>query len=716
MEHFKIFQNKNKLPFKEIIKNTLRLKNKEKGNLSLTKYDIIKNDNKIKPKGFNQNNKFTDISDKLFFKSFNKDNAIEELIKNNNTKKSYSIKLKQNNTDKNANSNSNNSLNFHIYNFTLKNTHQDKQNKNNQTIEVNTSSELKNVRFKKNNLFLSFNNYNNIIKDNEQKKYFRTLENYSKESLNLNHNSNYINNIINININFDKKRKKYKNFLSSSLKETINYFTNNIFQNGLNNRDKNLKSLFKFKKNNSNNISSSMKSIKNNKKNLEIQYNHTISNEMQNNDRVRSKNTFLKLLLKAKKQKRKGNNFISFGKILSANKNKRIYNFNENNLKTMKNNILLKVKKNNNIHKLLLLNNINPIIKQDNNVQKSKKKKNYFIQKKSNEYNKIKYYNPSKDNINNKFINHIHSPKETEIKLFLQNKVKKDNIYINNKPELVKEYNHEILLNLLIDEYIFHKNNKLILNSDIIKNYGLNPVLRSYFIDSLLGLQETFLFHNKTLFITLQIFDNYITKIISNKTKVKEANLDLIFTACFLIASKSEESFIYHIKDYLSIISDNYTANDLMTMEYNILKLFDFRAFIPNVLDFFEFFSVMYNLDENMHKKGVIILLIIISDLHLSLLKSSFLAFSVICFLFGNNINYKDIFNKLDCIFDNLNSTINNIDKNDIYNKFVMLLKHLKNEDEIKKTVEKINKYIKHFKSGEFKNVEKKVKEIIFEF
>ena len=268
-------------------------------------------------------------------------------------------------------------------------------------------------------------------------------------------------------------------------------------------------------------------------------------------------------------------------------------------------------------------------------------------------------------------------------------------------------------MNLLIDEYIFHKNNKLILNSEILKQYGLNPILRSYFIDSLLGLQETFLFHNKTLFITIQIFDNYITKIISNKIKIKKVNLDLIFTSCFLIASKSEESFIYHIKDYLSIISDNYTVNDLMSMEYNILKLFNFNAFIPNILDFFEFFSILYNLDENINKKGIIFLLIILCDLNLSQLNSSFLAFSVICLLYGCDINYNVMFNKLDNIYDNLNKDNNCINNNNAYNKFLMILKPLKNIDEIKKTREKISKYINNFKNGELKNIEKKVNELL---
>ena len=707
MDYFNSFKNQKKISFKESIKNYLIKNQQNKNNLTITKTNFTRDRYKIINKINDQNNlKISSNSNKLMMQSFHKKDILSEFINDIKTKKSYSIKLKQEKNNKIELKN--NSINFKNYNLSLKKRDKIK-NQNNQTIDVNASSD---IHFKKNNLFLSFNK--NIKKENDQNKYFKTLDSYSKEILNKNHNNNYINNIINININFDKKRKKYRNFLSTSLKDTINYFTDNLFHNGFSTKDKNIKFNFKLNEKNLNTVSSSMKSIKtNSKKNFENLYNHTISNEMKNNNKVRSENTFLKLLLKNKNKT--SNNYITFGKLLSKvtkNENKRLHNFDENNLKIVKNKILLKVK-NNYINpknpKFLLLKN-NPIIDFNKTKSKKSKKKNYFIQKKkSDEIHGIKYFNHS-----NKFLNLIHSPKESGIKLFLYNSEKKENLTINNKPEIVKEYNHEILLNLLIDEYIYHKNNNLTLNSEVLQNYGLNPILRSYFIDSLIGLQSTFLFHNKTLFITLQIFDSYISKLITNKIIIKESNIDLIFTACFLIASKSEESFIFHIKDYLSIISDNYTVKDLMTMEYTILKLFDFKAFVPNILDFFEFFSVLFNLDENRNKKGILILLIIISDLHLSKLSSSFLALSVICLLFGYSVNYNKIFHKLECIFDNLdkNNENNRINKDDVYNKFLMILKPLKNIEEIKKTGEKINDYIKYFNGNEFKNVEKKLNEL----
>ena len=311
--------------------------------------------------------------------------------------------------------------------------------------------------------------------------------------------------------------------------------------------------------------------------------------------------------------------------------------------------------------------------------------------------------------------NFANSPRDNIIKLFLRdkttikNKVLENNY--NDKPELVKEYNPEILINLLIDEYIFDKNKK---DSKIMNITSLNPVIRSCLIDSLIGLQETFKFHDKTLFITVQLFDNFISSTLntqSSNIKINENNLDIIFTTCFLIASKYEETFIYHLKDYLSIVSDKYTLNDLMNMEYTIMKFFNFDSFPPNILDFFEFFSVFYNFDESLIKKGTIILYVVLCNLNLSKLKSSFIAFSLICLLSKKRqiFNYNDIFAILDSLCENKY-------KNKIYNKFQALISPLKNINKIKNAEKTILNLMKNIKKEELINLTKILEEnnIIF--
>jgi len=264
-----------------------------------------------------------------------------------------------------------------------------------------------------------------------------------------------------------------------------------------------------------------------------------------------------------------------------------------------------------------------------------------------------------------------------------------------------------------MDEYCFNKNIKLTLSSKLLNNYGINSSIRSYLIDSLIDLQDTFKFHNKTLFITLKLFDNYLSSILSTKFNniiIQESELDLVLTACFLIASKSEESYIYHLTDYLSILSSQYTINDLINMEYNILKYFNFEVFFPNVLDFFEFFSVFFNLEKSLNQKGVIILIIILSDLYLSQLPPSFLAFSVVCLLLKSYFNSYELTNKLDNIFYNLYDYNNiSINKDIVYEKFLMLLKPLKNERMVKYIGERIEDYIKNINKAELVNIRKKM-------
>ena len=223
---------------------------------------------------------------------------------------------------------------------------------------------------------------------------------------------------------------------------------------------------------------------------------------------------------------------------------------NEKNIRIFNNNVLFKLKNKINNHNILLSNNINPIINYEN--KKKKKKKNLFIHNnKANEINLINnHYNLITTKNTNNFAN---SPKEYSIKLFLKDKKEKkikkfDDNYINSKPELVKEYNSEILINLLIEEFIINKNE----NTSVIFNIpSINPNIRSCLIDSLIGLQDTFKFHDKTFFITVQLFDNFISSNLSSTSpvvKINENNLDIIFAACFLIASKYEETFIYHLK------------------------------------------------------------------------------------------------------------------------------------------------------------------------
>ena len=86
------------------------------------------------------------------------------------------------------------------------------------------------------------------------------------------------------------------------------------------------------------------------------------------------------------------------------------------------------------------------------------------------------------------------------------------------------------------------------MSSDFLNNYEINSETRTCLIDSLIDLQKIFNFDERTLFITVQLFDRLLTTNIINKIlKIEEKNLDIILKTSLFIASKIEESILYKL-------------------------------------------------------------------------------------------------------------------------------------------------------------------------
>ena len=701
--------------------------------------DYNSNDYQISSKTFNFNsvnrNEFL-LKDKMNLhrsKILRKNNHdlvrnIDNLDIDNLINKFKQYKIINKSTDKN-----NININLNINNI------QNIQNiQNIETIDINKINPNQRLFLIKNDIFNSYINCGKVYKDkNFQDKNFKTLQNYSKEKENNNHifstNSNTFrnsNNSTNTKIKLNSIRDNLfnKNNGKKNIKLNYNMLINNTNKNT--NTNKNINSynnqevLPKF---------SSLETINNNKRNNSFKnkynsndnnnYNYDFSDEIYdnktiNNESIKNKGNkkiYFRVLSNKKKK------FISFGEILK--KENQLIN---NNVKN--NNIYLKLSKINTKNPAVLPKNINGISNYHSN---NSKPKNYFNHKisKTNIQKEINnnYYTIIPKN-NNNTLSLINSPQEHGLKLLLKNKKinieknaivnnNKNNEFINTNPEKVKEYTEEIFINLLIEENIFNKKKKIILNTDILNNYGINPVIRSCLIDSLIGLQDTFKFCDKTLFITIKIFDNYITSIISDKDpnyKIEDCDLDIIIVSCFLIASKMEESFIYHLTDYLSILSDKYNTTHLTNIEYNILKYYNFETFEPNTLDFFEIFSSLYELDEKTKKKGISLLYGILLNVDLSQIPSSNIAFSVLYLLL--NKNFDMMMKKIDSLFYNLykwsdwnEKNFKDKEKNETYSKYMKLIEPLKKEKDIKEISNMILFFKENIPKGEFINTIKKM-------
>ena len=713
----------------------------------------------------------------LSCKTFNTNNNIQISNGQIDSYKSKVFKKNSNDTQRNID-------NIDTYNFIQKYKKYKVINKNIQKNNININLNINNIQNDKNienikmnkissnqNFFLarkdllnSYINNGKILNEKPQDKHFTTLQNNSHEKRNINYN-NYNNYTTHTYTNSTTNPKNNRNsFNSTNIKNRLNFIRDKMFKK--NNKDKkNIKLNYNILINKTNknindnshkfssiDITVNNKSKKNNnlKKNNKSNnvYNNIFDeftkeffeNKTINNENIKksnlSKRNYNHIITSKKK------NFISFGEILK--KENKLFNINK-----LKNNIILKLSKSkNNNNKIILINNIKIILNQNYNI--NKKPKNYFNQKKTKideqkKFNNNYYTIIQKDNNNNtpNSVNTTHGHglkflitknknlqceknkhKNLNEKINNDYKDKHDNInddiYINSKPEYINEYNEEILINLLLEEYIFNKKKKLILNTDILTNYGINPNIRSCLIDSLIGLQGTFQFCDKTLFITIQIFDNYISEIIALNTpnlKIEEADLDIIIVSCFLIASKMEESFIYHLSDYLSILSEKYNTDHLINMEYNILKYYNFEVFSPNTLDFLEIFSSLYNIDDDTRKKGIIILFIILLNIDLSQIPSSIISFTVLYLIMKKD--FKTMMNKVDNLFYNLykwsdwnQKNFNDKEKNETYSKYMKLISPLKNESELKEISDMIIYFVENIDKNEFINISKKMENL----
>ena len=338
---------------------------------------------------------------------------------------------------------------------------------------------------------------------------------------------------------------------------------------------------------------------------------------------------------------------------------------------------------------------------------KKRSKKNKAIKIKITTENNIKNIKDIQTEENlNKLIKNINNKNENSgienIKRINYNKCScpDENEFKNSDPQYIEEYLDEILCNLFLEEKVFLDEIGFQISSDFLNSYGINPETRTCLIDSLIDLQKIFNFNERTLFITVQLFDRFLaTSIIKDLSKIEEEDLDIILTTSLLIASKIEESILYKLTDYLGILSDKYTTNNIIEMEDKILDVVNFNVVIPTMLDFFEVFAEKCKLNYIQKNKGLFLLNIVLLDINLSQISGSVIAYSII-----NIITEKDcsfLLQKINQIDDNIKKDNN---KKDNLDAFYLL----NNKDKIKELSELINVFSKGILKTEYNHVFKK--------
>jgi hypothetical protein len=103
-------------------------------------------------------------------------------------------------------------------------------------------------------------------------------------------------------------------------------------------------------------------------------------------------------------------------------------------------------------------------------------------------------------------------------------------------------------------------------------------------------------FSDQTLFRSVSIFDEYISKLtIDNASQINQQYLNLITIACLSLATKLEEincNFISFLNEKVLNTPNAkiFTNNDLTNMEFQILKLLQYNTMFSTPLDFLEIY------------------------------------------------------------------------------------------------------------------------------
>lgn len=118
--------------------------------------------------------------------------------------------------------------------------------------------------------------------------------------------------------------------------------------------------------------------------------------------------------------------------------------------------------------------------------------------------------------------------------------------------------------------------------------------MRGILIDWLIEVHLKFKLVPETLYLTVNLIDRYL-----EIEEVKREKLQLVGVTAMLIACKYEEIYPPEVKDFVYITDNAYSKQEIMDMEYTMLKKFEFNVTIISSYRFLERITKLSNDNEN---------------------------------------------------------------------------------------------------------------------
>ena len=276
------------------------------------------------------------------------------------------------------------------------------------------------------------------------------------------------------------------------------------------------------------------------------------------------------------------------------------------------------------------------------------------------------------------------------------NKTTNNNLLISKDedPQQGKEYVPDIIESLLIEEN-YYLNKKHYIDPYYLENENseLTPEMRTVAVDWLVLIHhKIFKFQENTLFLTIQIFDRYLSKVDLNTEKT-----ELLLLTSFMLASKHNEIDYVNMQETLQLAQNKFTKEQVIEMESDILGQINFEILSPTMCEYFKLFASFLNLSETKINHGFYVLNIVLVDFHMLEYPNFMLALAVVKLITKRN-NRKLI------------KLIKNILERNKLDKFLEYLDE-ENYEEIFDICSKIKLLYNTFLETKYKNIQEKFAE-----
>ena len=236
----------------------------------------------------------------------------------------------------------------------------------------------------------------------------------------------------------------------------------------------------------------------------------------------------------------------------------------------------------------------------------------------SNEENTHSNKNKSCDLAKKLNINNLKPDNQNNISL---NKERKE-----TDPQYANEYIEEILESLLCEEDNYIKEKYI--DPHYLENVDseITPEMRTVAVDWLVLIHyKIFKFKENTLFLAIQLFDRYLSRMILSTEKT-----ELLLLTSFTLASKLEEVDYVNMQETLQLAQNKFNKDQVINMEYEILNKTKFRVLAPTMCDYFKLYSSFLNFSNNKIYQGFYLLNVILVDFHMLEYPNCILALAVV--------------------------------------------------------------------------------------